>query len=208
MPLLAGAVLLLTACEKTTLPYRVDSPSSPHAGGFSEIAIDPTHYRIRVSEPHGTRRAPMESLALRRAAEISLAKGKYGFLVVQRIFADHVYVAGDRRGTVRITYEPGYDAWTSYWRLYRHGLGLPDLRTEPTWILGEGDRSKLRRVEFYLDFELRPGPAPGVYSAIGLLEAQGVRRRVSPAATGASTAPVRAPVSRDAAASPSDNGPN
>jgi hypothetical protein len=99
---------------------------------------------------------------VRRAAQLAKLNGAVGFSIDQRLFLDHVYAGADPTGRVRVTYQPGYDAWRRYWRFYRYGLGLEKIDSEPTWLLSDPHAGRYRRVEFDLVVTLRRQAGAGV----------------------------------------------
>lgn len=142
----------LTSGCTTALPYKPDEPGLPTSGGYSEMQFSPVHFQITISATRGTSHKKLEALAMRRSAEISVQQGYPGFRVIRRTFVDHVYVAGDLRGRVRVTYLPGYDDWREYWKVFRIGAGVKRA-AEPAWRLANPNHSSFRRDE--LNFEIR-----------------------------------------------------
>lgn len=129
---------------------------------FAEDYLGDDRYRIRVIARHGTGEAWLAPQAARHAAQLATQNGAVGFTIEDRRFLDHVYTGDDGAGRVRVTYQPGYDAWRSYWRYYRYGVGLDKMKREPIWVFSEKDKKRYRRVELDLVVRLMRVASPGM----------------------------------------------
>lgn len=159
-----GLLTALTAGCTTALPYKPDQPGSPSSGGYSEIQFSHEHFQITISAMRGTSHKKLEAMAMRRSAEISMQQGYPGFRVIRRTFVDHVYVAGDARGRVRVTYLPGYDDWRDYWRVFRIGAGVKRA-AEPAWRLANPNHSSFQRDELNFEIKLSSSLGKDIFEA-------------------------------------------
>ena len=151
LALMALLAALTPGCT-TALTYKPDKPGSPSSGGYSEMQFSPDHFQITISATRGTSHKKLEAMAMRRSAEISGQQGYLGFRVIRRTFVDHVYVAGDAGGRVRVTYLPGYGDWRDYWRMFRVGAGV-ERAANPAWLLANQNHWTFQRDE--LNFEIK-----------------------------------------------------
>lgn len=160
-------LIALTVGCTTALPYKPDQPGSPSSGGYSEMEFSPDHFQITISAMRGTSHKKLEAMAVRRSAEISVQRGYPGFRVIRRTFVDHVYVAGDARGRVRVTFLPGYDNWRDYWRLFRIGAVMKRA-AEPAWRLANVNHASFQRDELNFEIELSRSMGKDIFDAAKL----------------------------------------
>ena len=164
MKWIALASIALTPGCTTALPYQPDKPGSPFTGGYSEMQFSPDHFQIKISATRGTLHKKLEAMAMRRSAEISTQQGYSGFRVLHQTFVDHVYVAEDTRGRVRITYMPGYDDWRNYWKAFRIGAVVKRV-AEPAWLLANPNHSSFQRDELNFEIKLSSSLGKDVFEA-------------------------------------------
>jgi hypothetical protein len=105
------APLALWACTTPT-PYQPLASGTAVSGGYSDQALDDTHFRVSFRGNDMTSREQVETYLLYRAAELTSAKGFDWFEMVDR----HTQNTGE-------TYVEPYGPW-GYWR--------------PTWRFGRG----------------------------------------------------------------------
>jgi hypothetical protein len=105
----------LSACATAT-PYQQINPSDRSAGGYGDVRLDATHWRVTFSGNTVTSRETVERYLLYRAAELTVSQGADWFEETQRgtdkktdVFVDPFYSS----------WGYGY-GWRPYWR-FRHG---------------------------------------------------------------------------------------
>ena len=165
---IALASIALTPGCITALSYQPDKPGSPSTGGYSEMQFSPDHFQVKISATRGTSHKKLEAMAMRRSAEISAQQGYSGFRVLHRNFVDHVYVAEDSRGRVRITYMPGYDDWRDYWKMFRIGAGVKKA-AESAWRLANPNHSSFQRDELNFEIKLSSSLGKDIFEAARFL---------------------------------------
>ncbi|HTU09946.1 MAG TPA: hypothetical protein VMG08_03520 [Allosphingosinicella sp.] len=114
----ALGALLLGACTTAT-PYQpLGARGTGASGGFSEVRIAPTRYRVTFAGNSMTSRERVETYLLFRAAELTREQGYDSFTIVDR--------ATDRTVETRVYQDPfgpgRYRYWRPYWR-YRGAYG-------------------------------------------------------------------------------------
>lgn len=150
--LVLAAAVALGACTPTRLLYVPESQSERM--GYAEQRLGPKLYRISYSAPARAPVAAIDRLALRRAAEVTLAQGDSWFAARERKVERGIYVLPGRDGT-RITYRGGFGAWRRYWRAFCLGWGWEHCDEDPLWP------SRARpeeRVEVAYEIELLKSP--------------------------------------------------
>jgi len=106
------APLALWACTTPT-PYQPLASGSAVSGGYSDQALDDTHFRVSFRGNDMTSREQVETYLLYRAAELTSAKGFDWFEMVDR----HTQNTGE---TYIDPYGP-YGYWRPSWRFGRRG---------------------------------------------------------------------------------------
>ncbi|UIJ46218.1 hypothetical protein LZK98_04525 [Sphingomonas cannabina] len=168
----AIAALLLMGCSSTTLRYQRETAG----GGYAEQRIGDDRYRVTYTAPPRTHLAVVDRLALRRAAELALAKGFYGFVVADRAVVHDVYVLPTTKGG-RVTYRGSYRDWRRFWRFYCIGRGWDHCESDPLWPSGDEPRPHIE-VSYTVAFTNSPGDE--VIDARTLLGMQGAGQAHGP----------------------------
>ena len=129
-----AAALGLAACATPPTPYQAGGEGRH---GYFEDQIDPETWRVRFSGNRATDRAVVEDYVLYRAAEITLAQGADGFVVIrQEVEKDVGYY-----GTIHYPHSGIY---------FGHGRGGYRSRSHFGYGFGYGT-SSLRPVSSYTD---------------------------------------------------------
>jgi hypothetical protein len=122
-PVLAALAVIalasgLSACETAT-PYQQLNPNAAYEGGYRDIKLDATHWRVTFAGNSMTSRETVERYLLYRAAELTTTQGFDWFQETDQrtdkksdVFVDPFYS--------RWNY--GY-AWQPSWRFRRAGRG-------------------------------------------------------------------------------------
>jgi hypothetical protein len=156
------AALFTTACTTTSTPYQPLSAGSRVSGGYSDLRIDETHYRVSFAGNRLTSREQVESYLLFRAAELTLLKG-YDYFIIEDREVEHQIEREVRRDPL---YDPWFSSrygyWRPYWRYYRRGVGWYHWYPyygDPFWA----DRYSVRTIERFeasADIVLGKGTRP------------------------------------------------
>ena len=106
----------LQACETAT-PYQPLRPGAALSGGYSDLKIDSTHWRVTFRGNSLTSRETVEKYLLFRAAELTLDQGYDWFETTDR----HTDKKSDYTGDVDPFYRAGFGfsygwGWRPYWR--------------------------------------------------------------------------------------------
>ncbi len=158
----SAIILATTGCAMSSTPYQPLGAGTRVSGGYSDIRIDETHYRVSFSGNRLTSRERVESYLLFRAAELTLLKG-YDYFVIQDREVEHQIVR-------QVRPDPLYDPWHSpyhtywrpYWRYYRTGIGWYHWYPyygDPFWATRYNTRT-IERFEASADIELGKGTRP------------------------------------------------
>ena len=154
LPLILTA-LLLTACASTPTIYG-PAGSGERAIGYSDYQIENDRWRISFTAGSDLSRAEAERLAIRRAAEITLANGYDWFIIANReSFAD-----GNQDSPVRTGVSVGGAVGSGGFRSSGVGVGIS---------LGGGQE---RRTEVVIEIVAGSGEPPAgaqVYDAAVIL---------------------------------------
>jgi hypothetical protein len=116
--LAAGALVGgLSACATAT-PYQPLNPADASAGGYHDVKLDSTHWRVSFSGNTVTSRETVERYLLYRAAELTAAQGFDWFQESDKHTnrTTEVYVPPAYYG-----FGYGY-GWRPYWRFHRAGF--------------------------------------------------------------------------------------
>lgn len=156
---LSLCTLLAAGCATVSTPYQPDTGGQAVAGGYSEERLADQRFHVTFSATPSTPKRVIEAHLLRRCAELTLREGFDWFELTDSTTESdvHVHVAPDN--SYRVRYGSGYSAWKSYWRLYRHRMGLGGVAGDPLWWTG-GRSSSGRRIEATAVILLEHGPAP------------------------------------------------
>lgn len=147
----AAAFLLLAACATPT-PYQ---PFSAGRGGYSEQQLGPSSFRVAFAGNEATDERRVGDYLLRRAAELTLARGADWFRVTDRVVLGNVRELKAGRAKVRIADKPGIGEWSNYGGFYTaRGFGF----LKPIWrrVSGRGGE----RLEASAVIELGRGTPP------------------------------------------------
>jgi hypothetical protein len=153
----------LAACATPT-PYQPNVRGgglSATTGGYSEVRVEPTRYRVTFQGNSLTSRETVEGYLLFRAAELTVQNGYDWFTVVDRDTdkKTRTYVEPDP------LYRPwygGYGYWRPYWRYYGGPYGW---RTwdpfwgDPFWA-SRVDVRTIERFEATAEIVMAKGPKP------------------------------------------------
>jgi hypothetical protein len=156
--LLAGAAGL-SACATAT-PYQPDRPGQSTSGGFSEVRLSETGYRVTFKGNTLTSRDTVERYLLYRSAELT-SQGGYDWFLLDNRETDRstrTYVDPDPFGGPGFRY--GY--WHPYWRYYGRGYGWRSwdpFMGDPFWH-DNVDVTTVERFEASADITMGRGPAP------------------------------------------------
>lgn len=166
MTVAAAMALILSGCATST-PYQALVPTR---GGYSEQKLGEDRYRIVFAGNTRTSAEQVEAYLLRRAAELTLARGYDWFRVSRQRTEGDIRTIQTRYGPMRVSKGAGSKSWDNYGSFYtRPGLKL----LTPIWrriSSGTGDA-----LEASAEIVLGRGTAP---QAEGVFDA----RRVLPAA--------------------------
>ncbi|MBO6767463.1 MAG: hypothetical protein JJ901_04045 [Erythrobacter sp.] len=171
---------VVTGCAMSSTPYQPLQSASRISGGYSDIRVDETHYRVSFAGNRLTSRERVESYLLFRAAELTLLKG-YDYFVIEDREVEHQIERQIRRDPL---YDPWYSPyhayWRPYWRYYRAGHGWYHWYPyygDPFWA----DRYDVRTIERFeatADIRLGRGPLPN--ANLRAMDAREVRDRLAP----------------------------
>lgn len=178
----ASAALVLTtaACTARGTPYQPLQSASRVSGGYSDVRIDETHYRVTFTGNSFTSRERVESYLLFRAAELTLLKGFDHFIIEDREVEQQIERQARRDPSYYPWYAPYHVYWRPYWRYYRVGRGWYTWYPyygDPFWA-GRYDVRTIRRFEVSADIRLGAGPKPPGNGRI--FDAREVRERIGP----------------------------
>lgn len=176
----AALVLTTTACSTRSTPYQPLYSASRVSGGYSDLRLDETHYRVTFAGNRLTSRERVESYLLFRAAELTLLKGYDHFIIEDREVEQQIERQVRRDPFYDPWYAPYHTYWRPYWRYYRPSHGWY------VWYPYYGDRfwadrydvRTIRRFEVSADIRLGKGPAPSANGRI--FDAREVRDRIAP----------------------------
>lgn len=180
--LAASAILILTAggCAMRSTPYQPLHSASEIQGGYSDIRLDETHYRVTFSGNRLTSRERVESYLLFRAAELTLLNG-YDYFVIEDREVEHQIERQLRRDPF---YDPWYSSyygyWRPYWRYYRRDYGWYHWYPyygDPFWA-DRYDTRTIERFEATADIRLGRGTPPN--GNLRAMDAREVRDRLAP----------------------------
>lgn len=115
------ALLALAACETAT-PYQPLNPAHATEGGYKDVQIEASRFRVSFTGNSATSRETVERYLLLRAAELTLAQGADWFETADR--------ATDKKTQILASPDPmgcgwgpgwcgGY--WGPHWSYYRRG---------------------------------------------------------------------------------------
>ncbi|MFW5660189.1 MAG: CC0125/CC1285 family lipoprotein [Oceanicaulis sp.] len=148
------AALALAACAPTPTTYG-PAGSVSSGVGYDELRIEDDRWRVTFTGGPGASRNAVERLALRRAAELTLANGYDWFTVVERRYEQE----GENRSPVRVGGSVGTSIGSGGYRGSGVGLGIS---------LSPGQE---RRSIVTLEIIAGSGPQPdGAYEAAYLTE--------------------------------------
>lgn len=176
----AALALATSGCAMRSTPYQPLHSSSRISGGYSDVRIDETHYRVSFAGNRLTSRERVESYLLFRAAELTLLKG-YSYFVIEDREVEHQIERQIRR-------DPFYDPWHSpyhvywrpYWRYYRTGRGWYHWYPyygDPFWA----ERYDVRTIErFEASADIRMGSGEVPNGNLRAFDAREVRDRIAP----------------------------
>lgn len=175
-----GLALAVASCTMTSTPYQPLHSASRVSGGYSDLRIDETHYRVTFAGNRLTSRERVESYLLFRAAELTLLKG-YDYFVIEDREVEHQIEREVRRDPL---YDPffsrAYGYWQPYWRYYRSGRGWYHWYPyfgDPFWA----DRYDVRTIErFEASAEIRLGKGSAPTENGRAIDAREVRDRIAP----------------------------
>ncbi len=143
----AVVALGLAACETAT-PYQPLRPGNAQSGGFSDLHIDSTHWRVTFKGNSLTSRETVEKYLLYRAAELTLDQGGDWFDTTDR----HVERKTDYTQDVDPFYHSGFGlsygwGWRPAWRYY----GSFGWRSWDPWYGGPfwADHMDIRQIDRY-----------------------------------------------------------
>jgi hypothetical protein len=149
LSLSTAAVMGLAACAPTPTTYGPAAAMSSGVG-YEDLRIEDDRWRVTFTGGPGASRAEVERLALRRAAELSLAEGFEWFTVVDRRFEQE----GSNRSPVRVGGSVGAGVGSGGFRSSGVGVGIS---------LSPGQE---RRAILTLEIIAGSGPQPeGAYDA-------------------------------------------
>ncbi len=175
-----AGILALTGCTATSTPYQPLGLGSRISGGYTDIRIDETHYRVSFAGNRLTSRDRVESYLLFRAAELTLLKG-YDYFIIQDREVEHQIERQVRRDPFYDPwYRPYHDYWRPYWRYYRNGRGWYiwyPYYGDPFWA----DRYDVRTIDRYeatADIVMGKGARPN--GNLRSFDAREVRDRLAP----------------------------
>ncbi|MDX3908746.1 MAG: hypothetical protein QHC67_02895 [Sphingobium sp.] len=147
----------LTACTTAT-PYQPLDPRSATAGGYSDLQIEDSRYRVSFAGNSMTSRETVETYLLFRAAELTVSRGYDWFVMADRDTEKRSQVYADR------PFGPGpYGYWGPRWHYWGRG-GLGWRSWDPFWGDPFWDRSiDIRTVDRYeatAEIVMGKGPKP------------------------------------------------
>lgn len=118
-----AGILATMGCTTSSTPYQPLNAGSRVSGGYSDLRIDETHYRVTFAGNRLTSRERVESYLLFRAAELTLLKG-YDYFIIQDREVEHQIEREVRRDPFYDPWHAPYHTyWRPYWRYYRSGHG-------------------------------------------------------------------------------------
>lgn len=180
LSLTGGIILMTTGCAMSSTPYQPLGAGSRVSGGYSDIRIDETHYRVSFAGNRLTSRERVESYLLFRAAELTLLKG-YDYFIIEDREVDHQIERQLRRDPFYDPwYAPYHTYWRPYWRYYRNGRGWYHWYPyygDPFWA----DRYDVRTIERFeatADIAMGRGARPN--GNLRSFDAREVRDRLAP----------------------------
>ncbi|KEO91363.1 hypothetical protein EH31_01490 [Erythrobacter longus] len=182
IPLTAAiaGILATMGCAGSSTPYQPLSAGSRVSGGYSDLRIDETHYRVTFTGNRLTSREQVESYLLFRAAELTLLKG-YDYFIIQDREVEHQIERQVRRDPFYDPwYAPYHTYWRPYWRYYRSGHGWYawyPYYGDPFWA----DRYNVRTIDRYeasADIILGKGDRPN--GIVRSFDAREVSARLRP----------------------------
>jgi hypothetical protein len=156
--LAAVALAGLSACETAT-PYQPLNPSNVSAGGYHDVQLDATHWRVVFSGNSVTSRETVERYLLYRAAELTVSQGYDWFEQIQQ--------QTDKNTDVFV--DPFYDSWgygygwRPYWRFHHAGYYGGWASWGPGWGYdpwGPGYVTTFNRYEVSSQIVMGKGPKP------------------------------------------------
>lgn len=115
----AAIAMGLAACAPTPTAYGPAAAMSSGVG-YEDLRIENDRWRVIFTGGPGASRAEVERLALRRAADLTLANGYEWFNVVDRRFEQE----GDNRSPVRVGGSAGRTFGSGGFRASGIGLGV------------------------------------------------------------------------------------
>lgn len=176
----AALALITTGCTMRSTPYQPLQSTSRVSGGYSDLRIDETHYRVSFAGNRLTSRERVESYLLFRAAELTLLKG-YDYFVIEDREVEHQIERQIRRDPFYDPwYAPRYGYWRPYWRYYRAGHGWYHWYPYfgDTFWAERYDVRTIERFEASADIRLGKGAAPAANGRA--MDAREVRDRIAP----------------------------
>lgn len=173
-------ILATTGCAASSTPYQPLSAGSRISGGYSDLRIDETHYRISFAGNRLTSCERVENYLLFRAAELTSLKG-YDYFIIEDREVEHQIERKVRRDPLYDPlYSPYYGYRRPYWRYYRTGRGWYHWYPyygDPFWA----DRYDVRTIERFeatADIWLGSGTPPD--GNVRSFNAREVRDRLGP----------------------------
>ncbi|MBV7265477.1 CC0125/CC1285 family lipoprotein [Erythrobacter ani] len=176
----SAIILATTGCAMSSTPYQPLSAGSRVSGGYADLRIDETHYRVSFAGNRLTSRERVESYLLFRAAELTLLKG-YDYFIIQDREVEHQIERQIRRDPIYDPwYSPYHTHWRPYWRYYRTGRGWYHWYPyfgDPFWA----DRYSVRMIErFEANADIVMGKGERPNGNLRSFDALEVRDRLSP----------------------------
>jgi len=154
--------LLTTGCAMSSTPYQPLQSASRVSGGYSDLRIDETHYRVSFAGNRLTSRERVESYLLFRAAELTLLTG-YDYFVIEDREVEHQIERQVRRDPLYDPwYSPYHTHWRPYWRYYRQDRGWYNWYPyygDPFWAT-HYDARTIEKFEATADIRMGIGPLP------------------------------------------------
>ncbi len=156
--LAAVALAGLSACETAT-PYQPLNPNNVSAGGYHDVQLDATHWRVVFSGNSVTSRETVERYLLYRAAELTVSQGYDWFEQIQQ----------DTDKNTEVFVDPFYSSWgygygwRPSWRFHRAGYYGGWASWGPGWGYdpwGAGYVSTFNRYEVSSQVVMGRGPRP------------------------------------------------
>ena len=154
--------LFTTGCAMRSTPYQPLHSASRISGGYSDLQIDESHYRVSFAGNRLTSRERVESYLLFRAAELTLLKG-YDYFEIEDREVEHQIERQVRRDPLYDPWHAPYHThWRPYWRYYRQDRGWYNWYPyygDPFWA-NRYDVRTIDRFEATADIRLGRGPVP------------------------------------------------